>query len=252
MYIHELAELTGISKRTLRYYDEIGLLVPAKNKETSYRIYHQQHIDKLQQILFYRELDMPLSQIKEILQAKDFEQLKSLRQHQEALLQKQQYINRLLKTVAITIQSIEEGLTLTNEQKFKVFKEQLIRENEQQYGEEIRKKHGEESVLSTYGMVRNMSEEQYKSAMGLEGTLLERLKEAMGDKNPASELAIEVGDLHKQWLSFYWPKYTKEAHAGLSQLYMTDQRFIDYYDSRVAPGATEFLTRCIAHYTEIR
>lgn len=252
MYIHELAELSGISKRTLRYYDEIGLLVPVKNKETGYRIYHQQHIDQLQQILFYRELGMPLDQIKEVLQAQDFEQLKSLREHQKALLQKQQYINGLLDTVDMTIQAIEEGLTLANEQKFEVFKQQLVQENEQQYGDEIRKKYGEDSVLSTYSMVRNMSEDQYKSAMELENKLLERLKEALEENDPEFELAKEVGELHKRWLSFYWPKYTREAHAGLAQLYMTDPRFIDYYDSRIAPGATEFLTRCIARYTEIR
>lgn len=250
MYIHELAKLSGVSTRTLRYYDEIGLLVPLKKEDTGYRVYNQQQIDRLQQILFYRELDMPLAQIKEILDSEKFEQLESLRHHHEALWQKQQHLNRLLETVTLTIQSIEEGIIMTNEQKFEAFKQQLIDDNEKKYGKEAREKHGEKSVLASYGMVKNMTEEQYEAAQQLEKMLLERLEEAMGEGNPTSELALEVAELHKRWLSFYWPKYTKEAHVGLAQMYLADERFINYYDSRVAPNATQFLTACIIHFTK--
>lgn len=250
MYIHELAKLSGVSTRTLRYYDEIGLLVPARKEDTGYRVYNQQHIDRLQQVLFYRELDMPLAQIKDILDSEKFEQLDSLRHHQQALLQKQKRVNKLLETIELTIQSIEEGTSMTNEQKFEAFKQQLIDENEKNYGTEIREKHGEESVLASYGMVKNMTEEQYEAAQQLEKMLLERLEEAMEEGDPTSELALEVAELHKRWLSFYWPKYTKEAHAGLAQMYVADERFIAYYDSRVAPNATPFLTACITHFAK--
>ena len=250
MYIHELAKLSGVSTRTLRYYDEIGLLVPLKKEDTGYRVYNQQQIDRLQQILFYRELDMPLAQIKEILDSEKFEQLESLRHHQEALCQKQQHLNRLLKTITLTIKSIEEGIIMTNEQKFEAFKQQLVDDNEKKYGKEAREKHGEESVLASYGMVKNMTEEQYEAAQQLEKMLLERLEEAMGEEDPTSELALEVAELHKRWLSFYWPKYTKEAHVGLAQMYLADERFINYYDSRVVPNATQFLTACITHFAK--
>ncbi len=252
MYIHELANLSGVSTRTLRYYDEIGLLVPEKHEETAYRIYNQRHIDRLQQILFYRELGMPLGRIKSVLNEAGFEQLKSLREHQKALLQKQQYINDMLKTVNMTIQTIEEGLKMTNEQKFEAFKKHLIDENEERYGQEIRAIHGEESVFATYGMLRNMTKEQYEASRQLENMMLLRLKEGLEDGLTTSELAAEVVELHKRWLSFYWPKYTKEAHVGLAHMYMADQRFIDYYDARVGPGATQFLTDCIVHYTGIK
>lgn len=250
MYIHELAKLSDVSTRTLRYYDEIGLLVPLKKEDTGYRVYNQQQIDRLQQILFYRELDMPLAQIKEILDSEEFEQLESLRHHHEALRQKQQHLNRLLETVTLTIQSIEEGIIMTNEQKFEAFKQQLIDDNEKTYGKEAREKHGEESVLASYGMVKNMTEEQYEAAQQLEKMLLERLGEAMEEGDPTSELALEVAELHKRWLRFYWPKYTKEAHVGLSQMYLADDRFVNYYDSRVAPNATQFLTACITHFAK--
>ena len=99
-------------------------------------------------------------------------------------------------------------------------------------------------------MVKNMTEEQYEAAQQLEKMLLERLGEAMEEGDPTSELALEVAELHKRWLSFYWPKYTKEAHLGLAQIYLADERFITYYDSRVAQNATQFLTACIAHFTK--
>lgn len=251
MYIHELAKLSGITTRTLRYYDEIGLLIPEKKIETGYRIYEQQHIDRLQQILFFRELGMPLDQIKDILNAEGFEQLKSLRQHQKALLQKKHYIMGLLETVEMSIQSIEEGLTMTNEQKFEGFKQQMIDDNELNFGKEIRGKYGEDSVLAAYSKIQNMTAEQYKAVQELEGRLLERLKEAMELGDPTAAIAEEAAELHKRWLCFYWPKYTKEAHAGLAQMYVADQRFTEYYDSRAGSGATQFLTASIVHYTQI-
>lgn len=248
MYIQQLANLSGVSTRTLRYYDEIGLLVPHKNEETGYRTYDQQHVDLLQQILFFRELEMPLADIRNIVQNGAFHHIASLKNHRHALLEKREHIDRLLTTVEQTIQSIEEGIAMSNEQKFEVFKEKLIADNEEKYGEEIRQKHGEESVMASYGMVKNMTEEQFKAATKLEQQLFERLREAMVDGDAASDLAIEAAELHKRWLAFYWPKYTKEAHAGLAQMYITDERFIAYYDEAVGSGATVFLTAAIMHY----
>lgn len=249
VYIQQLATLSGVSTRTLRYYDEIGLLVPYKNQETGYRMYSQEHIDDLQQILFYRELEMPLADIKVILRDRAFQHLASLKKHQQALEQKQQHIARLLATVEQTIQSIEEGTSMSNEQKFEAFKEQIIEENEKKYGTEIRQKHGEESVMASYGMVKNMSEAQFEAATQLEQQLFERLREAMVEGDETSDLAVEVAELHKRWLSFYWPKYTKGAHVGLAQMYVADERFIAYYDTRVAEGATAFLTAAIEYYS---
>jgi len=251
VYIQQLATLSGVSTRTLRYYDEIGLLVPDKDELTGYRTYSQQHIDCLQQILFYRELDMSLADIKAILQDDEFQPLESLKKHQQALLRKQERINRLLTSLEQTIQSMEEGIDMTNEQKFEAFKNQLIEENEKQFGEEIREKYGEEAVVASNGLVKNMTEEQFHAAAQLEQQLFERLREAMADGDPASEIAAEAAELHKRWLAFYWPKYTKEAHVGLAQMYMADERFIAYYDERVRDGATHFLVEAINHYAKL-
>lgn len=248
--IQELAKLSGVSTRTLRYYDEIGLLKPARTNEAGYRFYEQVELDMLQQILFYRALDMKLATIQKIIQAPDFQQKEALESHRVALLQRKQQLDQLLQTVEQTIQSLEEDIPMTNEEKFKGFKEKLIGDNEKQYGEEIRAKYGNETVDATNAKLRNMTEEQYEAMQQLEHQLFDRLKEAMEIGGASSDIAMEVAELHKRWLCFNWPKYSKEAHAGLAQMYLADERFTAYYDERVEPGATQFLHDAIIAYTQ--
>lgn len=252
MYIKKLAQLTGVSTRTLRYYDEIGLLVPIKDPQTQYRIYTQEHIDKLQQILFFKEFDMPLDVIKDIMHSPDFDQIEALLSHKELLKKKQQRIENLVKLIDRTINSFKGESTMTNEEKFELFKEKLIEENEEKYGEELREKYDEQTIMESYGKIKELTEEQYKAVQELEHNLFERLKEAMEDGDPSSSVAAEVAELHKRWLSFYWAKYTKEAHVGLAQMYSLDERFITYYDSRVGEGATAFLIAAIENYVSAK
>lgn len=248
MYIKKLAQLTGVSTRTLRYYDEIGLLKPIKDPQTQYRIYTQEHIDKLQQILFFKEFDLPLDVIKNILHAPHFNQIEALKNHKDLLNKKQQRIEQLIKLIDRTIDSLEGASKMSNEEKFELFKEKMIEDNEAQYGEELREKYDEESIIGSYEKVKNLTEEQYAAVQELERNLLERLKEAMDLGDPSSSVAAEVAELHKRWLSFYWAKYTKEAHVGLAQMYRVDERFTAYYDSKVGEGATAFLVAAIENY----
>ena len=97
--IQELAQLSGVSTRTLRYYDEIGLLKPARTNEAGYRFYEQFEVDMLQQILFYRALDMKLAIIKEIIKAPDFQHTEALKTHRTALLKRKEQLEKILQTV---------------------------------------------------------------------------------------------------------------------------------------------------------
>ncbi|MEO4051823.1 MerR family transcriptional regulator [Solibacillus sp. CAU 1738] len=250
MKINELAKISGVSTRTLRYYDEIGLLSPAGKNDAGYRIYTTKEIDLLQQILFYRALGLKLDNIKEIIYAPNFELVGALKEHREQLLSKRTMLEELLVTVEKTIYAIEEETYMSNEEKFKGFKEELIRDNEAKYGEEIREHYGEESVKASYGKIRSLTEQQYEALQQLERQMFERLREAMELGNAASETAYEVAEMHKRWLSFYWAKYTKEAHAGIAEMYIADERFTTYYDERVQKGATQFLHDCIVNYTK--
>lgn len=249
MLVKEVAQLTGVSVRTLHYYDEVGLLNPEKDDFTGYRYYSDEALELLQQILLYKELQYSLREIKLILEDSNFNILESLRKQRQLMQEKRKKLNRVIELIDTMIDHKEENKMMKNEDKFNVFKEKLIADNEDKYGQEARTKHGEDSVLATYGKLRDMTEEQYEAVISLEKQLFARLAEAMNEEQVERQLKLEIAELHKRWLAFYWPKYTKQAHAGLAQLYLIDERFTHYYDALVQDGATELLVRCIEEYT---
>ncbi|WP_147535421.1 MerR family transcriptional regulator [Bacillus marasmi] len=246
--IQKLASLAGVSTRTLRYYDEIGILKPARINSSGYRIYGQNEVNLLQQILFYRELGVGLENIKEIVTSPTFDGAKALREHREKLLEKRQQLDVLIANVEQTIAVTEGRITMSDKQKFEGFKKKMIDENEQKYGKEIREKYGEETVKKSNEKFMNMSKEEHDEATATQEELFETLKEGFATGDPAGELAQKAAALHKKWLMHYWPDYNKEAHAGLAQMYVDDERFTAYYD-KIQPGITVFLRDAIHIFT---
>jgi DNA-binding transcriptional MerR regulator len=246
--VQQLARLAGVSTRTLRYYDEIGLLKPARINSSGYRIYGQNEVDMLQQILFYRELGMSLEEIRAIITAPSFNAAQALKEHRQKLLEKRAQLDVLIENVNNTIEQKEGRMTMSDKEKFKGFKQKMVQENEKKYGKEIRAKYGEEAVSQSNAKLMNMSEEEYRKVVELEQQLNQTLADAFADGNPAGNLAQKAADLHKQWLSFYWGKYSKEAHAGLAEMYVADERFTAYYDKE-QPGTAAFLRDAILVYT---
>ncbi len=247
--VNKLARLSGISTRTLRYYDSIGLLQPARISSNGYRIYGQSEVDKLQQILFYREMDVALDEIKAILGAPEFDMQKALQSHLTALLQKKDRLEALIFNVGKTIDSMKGGIIMSDKEKFEGFKQKLVDENEKSYGKEIRGKFGDATVDASNAKVKGMSEEQYAESERLSREINESLPAAMATGNPAGELAHKVCELHKQWICIFWPDgmYTKQAHKGLGEMYVADERFKAYYD-KIALGAAEFLRDALNIY----
>lgn len=247
--MQKLAQIAGISSRTLRYYDEIGLLKPARINSSGYRIYGRAQVDKLQQILFYRELGVGLEEIKKIIYSDSFDEIKALREHRDKLLEKKEQLDLLIANVNKTIALKEGRITMTDKEKFAGFKQKLIDDNENKYGREIREKYGDEAVDKSYKKIKNMSKEQYEEVTKLEAEVLDTLYAAFKTGDPAGELAQKAADLHRQWLSYFWDKYTKEAHVEITQMYVDDERFRAYYDEK-QPGAAEFLRDAVRIYTE--
>lgn len=246
--VKKLSLLAGVSTRTLRYYDEIGILKPARINSSGYRIYGKEEVDRLQQILFYRELDIGLDNIKKILSSPDYDDIVALREHKRALLAKREQLNILIDNLDKTIKYREGRIVMNDSEKFEGFKKQLIEENEKKFGQEIREKYGEEAVKKSNEQFMNMSEEQYKEFEELGNSIFENLKKAMETNDPAGELAQKTAELHKKWITFCWGSYDKEAHAALAQMYVDDERFKAYYD-KVQKGAAEFLRDAIFIYT---
>lgn len=247
--VQKLGNLTGVSTRTLRYYDEIDLLKPARKNSSGYRIYGQQEVDKLQHILFYRELGLELEQIKTIVNDPDLDYAEALEEHRKKLIAKRMQLDLLITNVEKTISTKKGESTMTDKEKFEGFKQKLVNDNEEQYGSEIRSEYGDELVDQSNAKMLKMGEEQYQEFTRLEQQVLLSLADAVKTEDPSSDAAQQTADLHRQWLGFTWPSYSKEAHRGLAEMYVADERFAAYYD-KAHPGAAQFLHDAIVIYTQ--
>lgn len=246
--VQKLAKMAGVSTRTLRYYDEMGLLKPARINSSGYRIYGQKEVDLLQLILFYRELDVGLEDIKSIITSKSFDELKTLKDHREKLMIRKERLERLIKNIEKTIKVREGEMTMADKEKFEGFIQGLIDENEKEYGKEIREKYGTDKVEKSYAKLKSMTPENIKEVERLNDELYEALKAAVKIGDAASEPAQRAAQLHKKWLSYYWDSYSEEAHAGVARMYVDDERFSAYYD-KIAPGAAKMLRDAVLIFT---
>lgn len=245
--ISDLSKMANISTRTLRYYDQIGILNPDHISDSGYRVYTTKEIDILQQIMFFKEFDVPLSEIKLILNNPKYDHLSELNKHQKSLEEKQKRITLLLKNLEQTITSLERSTKMKETEKFQGFKEQLISDNEQLYGDEIRQKYGESQVAESYDKIRKMTKADYKYAEDLGQKILHQIVVAVGTKNPESKESVLLAQMHQEWIKLYWPKYSIEAHKGLVQMYVDDERFSKYYDKAIT-GGTVFLRDAVLSY----
>lgn len=137
---------------------------------------------------------------------------------------------------------------MSDKEKFEGFKQKLVDDNEQKYGQEIRGKYGDTAIDESNRKLMNMSEADYAELENLGQKVLEVLAEAVETGDPSSELAQQAADLHKKWLCYHWKEYNKDAHAGLAQMYVDDERFTAYYDKE-KKGTAVFLRDAIMIYT---
>ena len=139
---------------------------------------------------------------------------------------------------------------MSNKEKFEGFKKEKIAENEAKYGEEIREKYGKETVEKSNEKLLNLSEEDFNNMQTIEDEMFKLLSEVIKTKDLGSEDARKVYEKHREWLSFSWPKYTPQAHAGLAMMYVADERFAKYYNDRVGEEAAQVLHDCIVKYAK--
>lgn len=248
--IKELSMLAGVSARTLRYYDGIGLLKPLYTNEAGYRFYGDKEVALLQQILFYRERGLSLKQIHSIVYEEGFDMKRALFEHLQELEEKKAHVDALIRTVKQTIRSMEGEYEMSDKEKFEAFKERLVNENEEKYGVEIRAAYGDEEMDASNRRILQMSEEAYERFQTLGGEINKRLQEAvLGGVSPESDEARRIVALHKEWLGMTWREYSAEAHKAIANTYISDERFKLYYDKEV-PGCADFLEQAIRHWAK--
>lgn len=244
--IDKLARLSGVTSRTLRHYNSIGLLNPLRKNSAGYRIYGPREVDRLQQILFFRDLGMELKQIGALLDNPHFDEATALKEHLARLLQEQHRLGSLIKTVEKTLLRKERGTPMTDKEKFEGFKTAKIQQNESLYGAEIREKYGEDIVNASNKLFQNMKKEDYDAMQALDKELRSGLENAVRQGvSPTSEAGAALARLHRNWLGYTWPSYSHSAHLGLCQMYLDDARFTAYYDKNQT-GCAAFLQKAVA------
>ena len=242
--IQTLAKLSGVTTRTLRWYDQIGLLKPSRVAESGYRYYGPKEVDRLQHILFFRELGVELSQVKTYLDDPSLDRLALLRTHLADLEREREKLDNLIQSVRTNIHAEERKEIMTDEKKFEVFKAKMAEEN-QKYDQESREKYGDQAVDRSQKAFRDMSPEDYETWTHLDRTILEGLEEAVrAGLSPESPEGETIVSHHKQWLILSGLKYQPGIHKGLGQMYVMDERFTAYYDKNV-PGCGAFLRDAI-------
>lgn len=237
LQIKDFAELTGVSVRTLHYYDEIGLLKPSEVDDCSgYRYYDSSCLDRMREILFYRELEFSLKSIAQILSSPDFDKEQALRKQRQLLVLKK---NRLEKLIA-AIDSAEKGNFEMNTEYEKARK---------QYADEARKRWGDseaykESEQRTAGYTQSDWNELSSGMDAIMEGFAELKAEGVAPDDEPARLHVEK---LKQFITERLYICTDEILAGLGQMYVADERFTKNIDKNGA-GTAEYTAECIKSY----
>ncbi len=243
--IGEFARLAGTTVRALRFYEERGLLFPARDAQSDYRVYGPDEVNRLQEILLLRRLGVAVRDVGPMLSGSPEERRATFSAHLLDLRAQRERLDALIETVERTLAHEEEGSPMTDEEKFEGLKSRMVEDNERRYGAEVRERFGDDAAEKSARRVLGMSQGDYREWRDLEGQILDGLAEAVRDgADPAGEAGARLCKLHRAWLGFTWPSYTAEAHRGLAAAYVADERFRAYYE-RAGEGAATWLRDAI-------
>ena len=244
--VSRLAEMAGVSVRTLHHYDEIGLLRPAARSAAGYRLYGERDLLRLQQILFFRELDFALDDIRRILDDPAFDPLAALENHRQMLLERAARIGRLLTTIDRTISKLRENNVddkVTDEELYAGF----TAEQREWYEREVREQYDPELVAESNRRARNMSRAQWQ-ALREEGEEVHLALAGLMDRPPDDTAVQALIGRHYAMMNQFYP-VSAEIYRGLGQLYVSNEEFRAFYD-KLRPGLADFLQPAMACYAE--
>lgn len=243
--VKQLSQLAGVTSRTLRYYDQIDLLKPTRIGANGYRYYGEDALLRLQQILFYRELEMPLEDIQKIMRRRSFDALEALAEHREALQQRLRRLDRLIQTVDHTILYLRGKSDMNANEFFKGFTE----EEEKKYTEEAMQMYDPETVQTSSRKWKSYSAAE-KQRIAAEGAAVYADLLAAMPKGAASpEVQSIIGRWHRHIQYFWLPN--DEQLVGLADLYNADPRFRKNFD-QASPELASFMREAVQVYVQNR
>lgn len=245
--VKQLADLAGVSVRTLHHYDDVGLLEPAKQEKNGYRQYGEKELLILQQILFFRELDFPLDEIKRVMSNPSFDMEAALHDQRTMLELKKKRLNGLIKTIDKTLKKIEHK-TPMNEQDLKETYDAFGEDTVKKYAEEVKQRWGHTEAykqsMERYAKTTKEDLEKYKHDADI---FMKKVAET-ADKGATSPEFQELIAQHFNALrTWYEPNF--EMYRGLATMYVDDPRFTAYYE-KYKPGLAKIFSEAMLYYAD--
>ncbi|MET3575993.1 MerR family transcriptional regulator [Bhargavaea ullalensis] len=232
--VKDVADLAGVSIRTLHHYDRIGLLSPASETKAGYRLYSDEDLDRLQQILFFRELGFSLQKIGDILDSPTFDRRQALGLQQKALIEKRERLGLMIETIGKTIKNMEGELDMNEKEKFEGFGF-----GDNPYEEEARRRWGDGPVDGANEKVQSLGAKGREQLGQQMDGLFQKLA-GMRKKDPHSEEVQQaIGEWH-DFLNGMGHIYSPDAFRGLGRMYVEDERFTKNMD-RYGEGFASFM-----------
>lgn len=241
--------MAGISVRMLHHYDKIGLLDPESVSATGYRLYSDENLDRLQQILFFKELNFPLQEIKIILDSPNFNKKEALETHRQLLLEKKLRLEKIIQSVDKTINSMEGEFKMDKKEILNVFSMTEIEEHQRKYSEEVKEKYGNTSAYKESNeKTSKYTKEDWSNIMKDWDIIYKKLANLM-DKNPDDKEVQEYIHQSREHISKNFYDCTPEIFRGLGEIYVNDERFTANID-KYKTGLSKFLRDAINVYCD--
>lgn len=240
--VGQVADFAAVTVRTLHHYDDIGLLVPGERSHAGHRRYNDADLDRLQQILFYRELGFPLEEVAALLDDPAADPRAHLRRQHELLTARIEKLQKMAAAVEHAMEARKMGINLTPEEKFEVFGDK----DPDQYSEEAERRWGgTEAYAESQRRTANYTKDDWKRLQAEAADWSERYSALMaaGDP-PASEAAMDMAEEHRQHICGWYYDCPYEMHQCLGEMYVSDERFKAFYDA-MRPGLAEHLRDAI-------
>jgi DNA-binding transcriptional MerR regulator len=229
--VGRVADLSGVTIRTLHYYDEIGLLSPGGRSETGYRIYEDSDLRRLQRILFYRELGFDLKEVQAIIDDPDTDWLGHLRRQRGLLTQRIERLGAMVDAIDYEMEARKMNIRLTPEERFEVFGEF----RPEDHAEEAERRWGEtDAYKESNRRVSKYNKEDWQRLKAEEERIRSRLAAAFeAGLAPDSAEAMAAAEAHRGHISRWFYECSYDIHRGLTEMYVSDERFRSQYDKRV-------------------
>jgi MerR family transcriptional regulator, thiopeptide resistance regulator len=239
--IKQLSDLAGVTPRTLHHYDQIGLLKPSRIGDNGYRYYGEESLLKLQQILFYRELEMPLEDIRKIMRRRDFDVLAALESHKAELEKRIDRLIRLMETVDSTLLHLKGQKEMSKKQLFEAFSD----EQQAEYEKEVMQKYDPATVKASIKKWKSYTPSDKQRIADEGNAAYEAIVAAIpkGASSPEAQAGVELWRKH---MDYFWTPNLDQL-LGLAEMYNDDPRFKANFD-KIDPRLAEFMREAVKVY----